>query len=136
MAGRRPIRRAIKQHYSYTTEEAALVLGVAKGSVRRWLKAGLPHLADQRPFLILGSDLRAFLDKRDKPKQRCGLHEFYCFRCREPKPAAGGLIDYTPRTALRAVPCLTESNGFANRSRSDSSYLPMEVGRYVESPFR
>tara|TARA_R110002020_G_scaffold126738_4_gene284598 strand:- start:8912 stop:9394 length:483 start_codon:yes stop_codon:yes gene_type:complete len=100
MAGRRPNRRAIKQHYSYTTEEAANVLGVAKGSVRRWLKAGLPYLADQRPFLILGGDLRAFLDKRDKPKQRCGLHEFYCFRCREPKAAAGGLIDYTPRTAL------------------------------------
>ena len=39
------------------------------------------------------------------------------------------------RIAARAVPCLTESNGFANRSRSDSSYLPMEVGRYVESPF-
>ncbi|TRL35045.1 helix-turn-helix domain-containing protein [Rhizobium straminoryzae] len=100
MAGRRPNRRAIKRHYSYTSEEAAAVLGVAKGSVRRWLKAGLPHIADQRPFLILGGDLRDFLDKRDKPKQRCGLGEFFCFRCREPKGAAGGLIDYTPRTVL------------------------------------
>lgn len=100
MARRRPNRRAIKQHYSYTTEEAAAALGIAKGSVRRWLKAGLPHLADQRPFLILGSDLRDFLEKRDKPKQRCRLHEFFCFRCREPKAAAGGLIDYVARTAL------------------------------------
>ncbi|WP_377291528.1 helix-turn-helix domain-containing protein [Rhizobium sp. SG2393] len=100
MAGRRPNRRAIKQHFSYTTEEAALLLGVAKGSVRRWLKSGLPHMADQRPFLILGGDLRDFLDKRGRTKQRCALHEFYCFRCREPKAAAGGMIDYTPHTAL------------------------------------
>lgn len=36
---------------------------------------------------------------------------------------------------VRAFPWLIESDGFANQSRSDSSYLPMEVGRYVESPF-
>lgn len=100
MAARRPNRRAIKQHYSYTTEEAAAVLGIATGSVRRWLKAGLPHLSDQRPFLILGGDLRAFLDRRDRPKQRCEPHEFFCFRCRTPQAAAGGLIDYVPRSAL------------------------------------
>lgn len=35
---------------------------------------------------------------------------------------------------VRAFPWLIESDGFANQSRSDSSYLPMEVGRYVESP--
>ena len=35
----------------------------------------------------------------------------------------------------RAFPCLIESAGFANQLLSDSSYLPMEVGRYVASPF-
>ena len=100
MAHRRLDRRAIKQHRSYTAEEAALVLGVAKGTVRRWLKAGLPHITDQRPFLILGSDLREFLDRQEKPKHRCKPHEFFCFRCRAPRRAAAGLIDYIPRTAL------------------------------------
>ncbi|WP_429931484.1 helix-turn-helix domain-containing protein [Agrobacterium vitis] len=100
MARRRPDRRAIKQHRSYTAEEAALVLGIAKGTVRRWLKAGLPHITDQRPFLILGSDLREFLDRQDKPKHCCQPHEFFCFRCRVPRRAAAGLIDYVPRTAL------------------------------------
>lgn len=60
MARRRANRRAIKLHYSYTSEEAAMMLGVSKGSVRRWLKDGLPHLTDQRPYLILGDDLREF----------------------------------------------------------------------------
>lgn len=100
MARRRPNRRAIKLHYSYTIEEAARTIGVSKGTVRRWLKDGLPHLADQRPYLILGADLRDFLAKRKKPKQRCELHLCFCFRCQEPKAAAAGMIDYIPRTAL------------------------------------
>lgn len=100
MAGRRPNRRAIKLHYSYTTEEAARTLGVSKGTVRRWLKDGLPHISDQRPFLILGPDLRDYLDSRAKPKRRCQLHQCFCFRCQEPRVAAGGMVDYIPRTAL------------------------------------
>lgn len=94
----RPKRRAIRKHRSYTTEEAGRALGVAKGSVRRWMKAGLPHLADQRPFLILGADLIAFLAERDRPKRRCALHELFCFRCHEAKSAAAGMIDFTPYT--------------------------------------
>lgn len=100
MAHRHPDRRAIKQHYSYTAEEAALALGVAKGTVRRWLKSGLAHITDQRPFLILGSELRSFLDKQNTAKHRCQPHEFFCFRCRAPRQAAAGLIDYIPRTPL------------------------------------
>ncbi|MGM5057772.1 helix-turn-helix domain-containing protein [Rhizobium sp. 814_E9_N1_1] len=126
MAGRRPNRRAIKRHYSYTVEEAAKVLGVAKGSVRRWLKAGLQHIADQRPFLILGGDLRDFLAKRDKPKQRCALHEFFCFRCREPRPAAGGLIDYTPRTALSGqLSAICEACETITHKNFSASKLPL-----------
>ncbi|MFW7354462.1 MAG: hypothetical protein ACODTL_00170 [Brucella sp.] len=40
-----------------------------------------------------------------------------------------------PAPTVRAFPCLIESAGFANQLLSDSSYLPMEVGRYVASPF-
>tara|TARA_R110002020_G_scaffold198830_9_gene400161 strand:+ start:39887 stop:40369 length:483 start_codon:yes stop_codon:yes gene_type:complete len=100
MARHRPNRRAIKLHYNFTSEEAARELGVSKGTVLRWLKDGLPHLAEQRPYLILGADLRDFLQKRNKPKQHCELHQCFCFRCQEPKAAAGGMVDYIPRTAL------------------------------------
>lgn len=99
MGRHRPNRRAIRKHRSYTIEEAARTLSVSKGSVRRWLKDGLPHLADQRPFLILGDVLIDFLAGRDKAKRRCATHELFCFRCREPKAAAAGMIDFAPHTA-------------------------------------
>jgi excisionase family DNA binding protein len=99
MARRRPNWRAIKLHYSYTPEEAARTLGVSKGTVRRWLKEGLPHITDQRPFLILGGDLRDFLENRKKLKQQCELYECFCFHCRQPSAAAGRMMDYIPQTA-------------------------------------
>ena len=45
------------------------------------------------------------------------------------------LLTTTCALLIRAFPCLIESAGFANQLLSDSSYLPMEVGRYVASPF-
>jgi DNA-directed RNA polymerase specialized sigma24 family protein len=42
MAGKRPTGQRIKTHRSYDVTEAARALGVAKGTVRRWLKDGLP----------------------------------------------------------------------------------------------
>jgi hypothetical protein len=98
MARHRPNWRAIKTHRSYTVEEAALELGIAKGTARLWLKGGLPAITDKKPLLILGPDLKEFLQRRRKPKQRCQLHEFFCFRCRVPR-AAAGRIDYEPKTA-------------------------------------
>lgn len=100
MAKHRANRRLIKQNFSYTAEEASRLLGVTIATVRRWLKNGLPHLTDQRPFLILGGDLRKFLEEQKKPKARCQINEFFCFRCRDPRPADGGMIDYMPTTAL------------------------------------
>ncbi|UVC09593.1 helix-turn-helix domain-containing protein [Rhizobium sp. TH2] len=99
MARNRPNWRAIKIHRSYTVEEAAIVLGVAKGTVRLWLKGGLPAITDKKPLLILGPDLKDYLETRRKPKQRCQLQEFFCFRCKVPRAAAGRLIDYVPKAA-------------------------------------
>jgi len=97
MAKRHPNIRSIKIHRSYTVDEAARVLGVAKGSVRRWLKVGLEAINDQKPILILGEDLKAFFNAQSKKKHKCALDEFFCFRCKQPKQAAGGMIDYLPR---------------------------------------
>lgn len=98
MARHRPNWRAIKMHRSYTVEEAALVLNVAKGTMRRWLKDGLPAITDKKPLLILGPDLKDYLAGRVKPKHRCQLDQLFCFRCREPRSAAGSLMDYVPAT--------------------------------------
>ena len=85
--------RRVKRHRNYTIEEAARALGVAKATVRNWIAKGLPILKDQRPFLILGGDLIAYLEASAPKKQSCQPHQCFCFRCRCPRD---------PRLAARA----------------------------------
>jgi hypothetical protein len=51
----------VKINRSYTFEELAAVLSVHKNTVASWVKNGLPCLKERRPFLILGSEARAYL---------------------------------------------------------------------------
>ena len=48
-----------------------------------------------------------YLNSRAASKQKCQLHECYCFSCRKPKAPALGMADYIPLTAssgnLRAL---------------------------------
>jgi hypothetical protein len=83
-----------KIHRNYTVEEVADLYDVFKGTVRAWIKAGLPVINDRRPMLILGSDLVAFHQaRRMKNKQQCKPGEMYCVRCRAPKKPAGDMAD-------------------------------------------
>ena len=96
MASRFKKRRSIKTHRSYDVEEAAIAAVVSVVTVRRWLKLGLPALYDQKPTLILGVELIAFLDQKKANKPKCRLHECYCFKCRAPRSPAGRMADITP----------------------------------------
>lgn len=88
-----------KIHRSYRVDEAASLYKVHKGTVRNWIKAGLPILNDKHPMLILGGDLAAFhRARRTKNKQKCKPGEMFCFRCRAPKMPDGGMVDYQPVT--------------------------------------
>jgi excisionase family DNA binding protein len=80
---RKPSGHRAKIHRSYTVDEVARLLGVAKGTVRRWIKAGLPVLADRKPALILGEDLVQFLASRKAPRKKCSPAECYCVKCRD-----------------------------------------------------
>lgn len=84
---------AVKSRLSYTIEEAARNQGVCRATVRRWLKEGLPCLDEQRPTLILGADLIAFLKARKAPKHIYAPDEFFCFRCKAPRKPALGEIE-------------------------------------------
>ncbi|WP_157944611.1 helix-turn-helix domain-containing protein [Mangrovicella endophytica] len=95
---RRPNGRAIKKHRSYTVDEAARALKASKGTVRRWVKNGLPALTDQRPALIMGSELIAFLDGRKKKSQPCQLHQAFCFSCHAPRDPAFADVEVRPLT--------------------------------------
>lgn len=92
----KPNARAVKRHRSYTVDEAARATGSCKGTVRRWLKSGLPAITDQRPALILGEDLIAFLDRRKRDRQKCQPHECYCLSCRQPRAPAFNAVEFVP----------------------------------------
>ncbi len=90
-----------KIHRSYLVEEIADLFSVHKNTVRSWVKGGLPTNDDKRPLLILGSELRLFLQsKRESNKRKCKPFELYCLRCRKPQVPYGNRVDYEPSNAL------------------------------------
>ena len=100
---KRPKINAIKSARTYTIDEAAQALGVTHQTVRAWVKAGLPLMRSQRPFLILGDALRCFLDSRaQSTKAPLKPDQLYCLRCKAPRVPMGLMVDcvaQTPKTA-------------------------------------
>jgi hypothetical protein len=87
----------VKTHFSYTASELAKRLGVHKNTVRNWTRAGLPALSG-RPLLYHGGSVRAFLAASNANRRRpCPPGMFYCFRCRDRRKPALGLVDYVDR---------------------------------------
>ena len=87
--------RLVKIHRTYTVEEMAILLGAHRNTVRRWLEAGLASIDCQRPLLVKGSVLVAFLKgRREKGKRPCKAGQFYCLRCRVPTRPAGSKVVY------------------------------------------
>lgn len=97
--GRINPRRA-KLHRSYTAFELADLLDVHRNTVRQWIKGGLPVLDSVRPLLICGSEFQAWWGKRRKATKRpCQPRRLYCFKCREPKVPALGMVEYAATNA-------------------------------------
>jgi excisionase family DNA binding protein len=98
----------VKSHYSYTVGELAALLGVHKNTIRHWQDDGLSSLGGGRPILFHGTAVRIYLTKRRaKAKRPCGPGTLYCFRCRDPRPPALGMVDFVVGTGgtgnLRAL---------------------------------
>jgi Helix-turn-helix domain len=124
MTGRRVNPRLIKLHRSYSPGEAARVLGVHKHTVSNWIKAGLPTVDNSRPVLILGSEMRAWLEKRQKAAKRpCKPGTMYCFKCREPKAPALGMVEYKPtndKSGMLIALCVDCETVMHRRVRKDA----------------
>ena len=85
MANHNP--RSAKINRSYTVEEVADLYDIHRNTVRSWLKQGLSHCGEGHPKLILGSELRRYLEERKrKNKHPCKVGQIYCMRCRKSVP--------------------------------------------------
>ncbi|MDD2660191.1 MAG: helix-turn-helix domain-containing protein [Methylococcales bacterium] len=94
---KRPNPNLAKIYRSYTVEEVANLFSVHKNTVRSWVKDGLATNDDKRPMLILGSDLKQYLQlKRNSNKRKCLPFEIYCVRCRSPQVPAENMVDFEP----------------------------------------
>ena len=94
---RRNSTRGIKANKSYLVDELASVASVSPQTVRAWLKSGMASMDGERPTLIMGFQALDYLDARKKStKRKMTLGQFYCFRCKAPQEALGGMADYIP----------------------------------------
>ncbi len=113
-----------KIHRNYLVVEVSNLFGVHKNTVRAWIKDGLPICDDNHPMIILGSELRAYLqDKNASAKRPCKEDEIFCMKCRWPKKPAGGMVEYKPlnnmKGCLSAIcpTCDSLMNRFSNVSK-------------------
>jgi hypothetical protein len=96
----KPDLRRIRSSRCYSVLEAAALLGVSTGTVRAWIRLGLPVLEECKPVLIPGDRLKAWLKTRAKArKHHCQPNELYCCRCRSPQKARPGSVEITQRNA-------------------------------------
>ena len=92
---RRTSAARVKANRSYSVEDAADAVGVTQQTVRAWINCGLPAMTAKRPTLILGWALKEFMIRAQQQRKKpLGPGEFFCFRCKQGRRAALGLIDY------------------------------------------
>lgn len=99
MAKRRVNPNVVKLNRTYDASQLAVCCGVHKNTVLNWRTAGLEPIDNSKPIVFHGTLVRDFLKNRNaKRKQPCGPGRLYCFRCREPRAPALGLVEYVPLT--------------------------------------
>ncbi len=132
-----PNHRLVKIHRSYTVEDAAHCLAVHKNTVRRWIKAGLPTVGGRGKTLILGSQLRSFLEVRRKDAKRpCPTGHLYFLKCQAPRPPAAAMTEYIPITPtsgnLKAL--CPECTGIMYRRIKEADQAEFCAERVVAAP--
>lgn len=92
----------VKIHRQYTYDSAADVLGVTVQTVRAWRQEGLEVMQSTKPHLILGHDLKRFIQNRKrKSSGKLEPDTFYCMTCDGQKRAYGAMADYEPYNSVR-----------------------------------
>lgn len=94
MKKKKVLINGIKSYRCYTIPEAATLVRVSGRTIRQWIKNGLPAMTDERPTLVRGDDLIAFIKaRRAARKTKVAADAFYCLKCRAARKPAAGLVE-------------------------------------------
>lgn len=75
--------RLIKHRESYTLKQISETLNVHSRTVQEWRKEGLKTISTEKPFLVMGYDLKEFLNKKlNSRKTKLKANQFFCTKCR------------------------------------------------------
>ena len=110
--------RRLRSSLTYTVLELADALDRRPGTVRGWIKQGLPILNSSRPILILGRDAKDFLTARRRAAKRpLNDDQLFCLICKQPRRPFEGLVDLHRETGKpsRIVGFCEECEGVCSR---------------------
>jgi excisionase family DNA binding protein len=100
---KRPNPKRVKAARTYTIPEAAETLGLSPGTIRGWVRQGLPAMTAQRPYLILGDDLSDFMHQnRAKAKTALTPDQLFCLTCKKGRAPLGLMVDVIHQSAKTA----------------------------------
>lgn len=90
--------RLIRLSRSYKVYEMADLFGVSRGTVRNWIKSGLPTIDEHKHFMVHGMVLKKWLDEKQQARKRpIKPDEFYCLTCQLPRKPEHGSVTLTKR---------------------------------------
>ena len=92
--------RKIRLIKCYTVQECAGLLDVSIGTVRAWIRIGLPVLEGGKFIQIAGDVLKTWIKNRKAArKQICQPDELYCCSCKQPRKTKTGTVVIVPRNS-------------------------------------
>ena len=126
MPPRRATPQRVKLHRIYSATELAACCGVHKNTVRHWQAKGLEPVGKGRPTLFDGATVRAFLAKRKASRKRpCPPGTLYCFKCRQPRAPAMGMVEATRQNATTGnLTAMCEACGTLMHRRTRLAAIP------------
>lgn len=138
--------RIIKENYAYRLEQIASLYKIDKRTTYYWLKEGLQIIEGLYPYLVKGSELKRFLDKKQRSRRtKLSAGEFYCVKCQQARKPLNNVVTltYSGKTIGRGIKdftiqgacevCGTKLNRFSNENKLGEVKNLFDIAEVMEA---